>query len=148
MSEIAYPKKFIISNGDTVIFKGERYSASVNEHCEVSLKQEDGIEIIKMSRVKRIDKEFKGSRDILLEAIFKYFNISKAELQGGKSTIVVLARRVTCLILNDEGVHSEVIADAIGRDRTSVYANLKKAEEMETYDKGLYNAYLTIKSML
>lgn len=148
MSEIAYKKKFIIGNGDVVIFKGERYKVSVNEHNEVSLEKEDGTEVIRMSRIKKIDKEFTGSRDKLLESIYKYFNISKIDLSSGRGTKLVLARRVACLILNDEGVHPEIIAEAIGRDRTSVYAHLKKAEDMEKYDKGLYNAYLTIKSTL
>jgi hypothetical protein len=149
MSKIAYPKKFIISNGDTVIFKGERYNVSVNEHCEVTLDREGGAEVVKMSRIKKIDREFFGSKDKLLDVTCKFFNISLAELKSGKRMSKdVLARTIVAKILDDEGVHFDVIAETLSRNRTNIYHLLKKCNEMEQFDKGLYDTYLRIKSML
>lgn len=149
MSKIAYPKKFIISNGDTVIFKGERYNVSVNEHCEVTLEREDGLDAVKMSRIKKIDREFFGSKDKLLDVTCKFFNISLAELKSGKRMSKdVLARTIVAKILDDEGVHFDVIAETLSRNRTNIYHLIKKCNEMEQFDKGLYDTYLRIKSML
>ena len=149
MEKVRYQNKFVISNGDAIVFKGERYKATSNESSEITLEREDGLEIIKMSKIKKVDREFFGSKDKLLDVTCKFFNISLAELKSGKRMSKdVLARTVVAKILDDEGVHFDVIAETLSRNRTNIYHLLKKCNEMEQFDKGLYDTYLRIKSML
>jgi hypothetical protein len=107
-------------------------------------------EKIEMTRPQTVDRDFEGNKDAIVREVCKFFSINDERdiLLPDRRPRFVDARTIISILLNEQGVHIDVIANIVGKNRASIYYMLEKGTVMSEYNKQLFTSYNYIKSML